>query len=70
MGEQEVVESWGLDHFDGYCVLQMTYISDFVKKAKQSVASSLCQNHLSRFRRQPEILAECGLYHFEYNRVL
>ena len=36
MGEREVVESCGLDHFDGYCVLQMTYISDFVKKAKRS----------------------------------
>ena len=70
MGEQEVVESCGLDHFDGYCVLQMTYISDFVKKAKRSVASSLCQNHLSRFMRQPEDLAECGLYHFEDNCVL
>ena len=36
MGEREVVESCGLDHFDGYGVLQMTYISDFMKKAKRS----------------------------------
>ena len=70
VSEPDVAEGSGLDHFDGYCVLQMTYISDFVKKAKRSVASSLCQNHLSLFMRQPEVLAKCGLYHFEDNRVL
>ena len=35
MGERIVVESCGLDNFDGYGVLQMTYISDFMKKAKR-----------------------------------
>ena len=48
MGEREVVESCSLDHFDGYRVLQMTYISDFMKKSEaKRVASSLCQNALS-----------------------
>jgi len=47
VSEPDVAEGSGLDHFDGQCVLQMTYISDFVKKAKRIVASSLCQNHLS-----------------------
>ena len=41
VSEPDVAEGSGLDHFDGYSVLQMTYISDFVKKAKRSVASSL-----------------------------
>ena len=36
VSEPDVAEGSGLDHFDGYCVLQMTYISDFVKKAKRS----------------------------------
>ena len=69
MSEPDVAEGSGLDHSDGYFKLHFTYISDFLKKAKRSVASSLCQNHLSRFMRQPEDLAECGLYHFEDNRV-
>ena len=34
MGEREVVESCGLDHFDGYGVLQMTYIPGFYEKSE------------------------------------
>ena len=70
LGEPGIVEGSGFRHSVGNRVLQITYISDFVKKAKRSVASSLCQNHLSRFMRQPEVLPECGLYHFEDNRLL
>ena len=70
LSEPGIVEGSGFRHFVGNRVLQITYISDFMKKAKRSVASSLCQNHLSRFMRQPEVLAKCGLYHFEDNRVL
>ena len=70
LSEPGIVEGSGFRHSVGNRVLQITYISDFVKKAKRSVASSLCQNHLSRFMRQPEVLAKCGLYHFEDNRVL
>ena len=70
LSEPGIVEGSGFQHFVGNRVLQITYISDFMKKAKRSVASSLCQNHLSRFMRQPEVLAKCGLYHFEDNRVL
>ena len=35
-GEQEALECCGLDHFDGYGVLQTTYISDYMKEAKRS----------------------------------
>ena len=70
MSEPDVAKGSGLDHSDGHCALRLTYISDFLKKAKRSVASSLCQNHLSRFMRQAEDLAECRLYHFQDNRLL
>ena len=70
LNEPDIVEGSGFRHFVGNCVLQITYISDFVKKAKRSAASSLCQNHVSQFMCQPEVLAKCGLHHYKDNCVL
>ena len=36
LSEPGIVEGSGFRHFVGNCVLQITYISDFVKKAKRS----------------------------------
>ena len=68
--EPDIVEGSGFRHFVGNRVLQFTYISNFMKKAKRSVASSLCQNHLYRFMSKPELLAKCRLHHSEDNCVL